>query len=108
MRHVGPEFAQDPLRVLRLARFAGRFQDFSIAPETRQACRDISASGELQSLSPERVWREFQRGILETDPVRFLHEMKDLGVLAALFPDLDRLAGVPQPLQYHPEGTVQP
>ncbi|MDR3213068.1 MAG: multifunctional CCA addition/repair protein [Azoarcus sp.] len=102
-RHVGPAFIEDPLRVLRVARFAARLPDFTVAPATLALMRKMSASGELDHLVPERVWKELARGLMETRPARMFHVLRDCGALAAVLPELDRLFGVPQPPQYHPE-----
>lgn len=102
LRHVSPAFVEDPLRVLRVARFAARL-DFSVAPETNALMREIAQSGELLSLAPERVFSELDRALNEPYPARFLLTLRDCGALAELFPEIDRLFGVPQPPKYHPE-----
>ena len=102
LRHVSPAFVEDPLRVLRVARFAARF-DFSVAPETNELMREIAHSGELHSLAPERVWSELERALNEPHPARFLLTLRDCDALAELFPEVDCLFGVPQPPKYHPE-----
>lgn len=102
LRHVSPAFVEDPLRVLRVARFAARL-DFSVAPETNALMREIANSGELHSLAPERVWSELDRALNEPYPARFVLTLRDCGALAELFPELDCLFGVPQPQKYHPE-----
>ena len=102
LRHVSPAFAEDPLRVLRVARFAARL-DFRIAAETLQLMRTISASGELDALVPERVWYETERALAEKYPARFILVLRECDALKALFPEIDRLFGVPQPEQHHPE-----
>lgn len=102
LRHVSPAFVEDPLRVVRVARFAARL-DFSVAPETNALMREITTSGELHSLAPERVWSELDRALNEPYPARFLLTLRDCGALGELFPELDRLFGVPQPPKYHPE-----
>lgn len=106
LRHVGDSFSEDPLRVLRLARFSARFPEFSIAGRTKEICISLADSGALEKVSPDRVWNEMQRGLMEYDPVKFLHVLKELKVLKNLFPELDILSGVMQPLQHHPEGDV--
>ena len=105
LRHVSPAFAEDPLRVLRVARFAARFhaQGFTIAPETLALMRSLSHSGELKHLVAERVWQETVRALAESAPQVFFQVLKDCDALAALFPELDALYGVPQPPQHHPE-----
>jgi tRNA nucleotidyltransferase (CCA-adding enzyme) len=105
-RHVGPAFAEDPVRILRLARFAGRFTDFSIAPETLALCREMVAAGEVDHLVPERVWAELATNLDERRPSRFFEVLRDCGALARLFPEIDRLIGVPQRADYHPEGDA--
>ncbi|MGE0484356.1 MAG: multifunctional CCA addition/repair protein [Gammaproteobacteria bacterium] len=102
LRHVTSAFREDPLRVLRAARFAARL-DFDIAPETRELMRAITTSGELATLAAERVWGELRRALMAPYPARFVSVLRDCGALAALLPELDRLFGVPQPARYHPE-----
>ncbi|MDR0635373.1 MAG: multifunctional CCA addition/repair protein [Azoarcus sp.] len=102
-RHLGPAFAEDPLRVLRVARFAARLPEFTLAPETLALMRDMSASGELDHLVPERVWKELARGLMEPRPSRMIRVLRDCGALAVILPELDRLFGVPQPPLHHPE-----
>lgn len=102
LRHVTSAFAEDPLRVLRVARFAARF-DYRIAPETRALMCQLTDSGELDTLTPERVWRELERALGEPHPARFIGVLRECGALAALFPEIDRLFGIPQPPQHHPE-----
>lgn len=102
-RHVSPAFAEDPVRILRIARFAARFADFSIAPETLALMRQMVASGEVDALVPERVWQELSRGLMEDKPSRMFAVLRDCGALARILPELDALAGVPQPAQHHPE-----
>ena len=102
LRHVGPAFAEDPLRVLRVARFAARF-GFRVAPETEALLRAIVAGGELESLTSERVWQELSRALMEARPSRFFGVLRRCGALAALLPEVDLLFGVPQPPAHHPE-----
>lgn len=102
LRHVSPAFVEDPLRVLRLARFAAQF-DFEVARETMELARRITASGELEHLVPERVWQELQRAMATPRPRRFVEVLRHIGALAILFPEIDDLFGVPQPAKYHPE-----
>lgn len=110
LRHVSPAFEEDPVRILRLARFAARFsapgQEFSVAPETMQLMRNMVAAGEVDALVPERVWQEIARGLMEQRPSRMIEILKECGALARLLPELLRLWGVPQPLHYHPEGDT--
>jgi len=102
LRHVSPAFADDPLRVLRVARFAARF-DFTVAAETEALMRALAGGGELASLSPERVWQELARGLLEPRPSRLLAVLRGCGALAQVLPEVDALFGVPQPVAPHPE-----
>jgi tRNA nucleotidyltransferase (CCA-adding enzyme) len=103
LRHVSPAFREDPVRLLRLARFAARFNDFEVAAETRQLLRLMVDSGELDHLVPERVWQELARGLLENTPSRMFAVLRDCGALARLLPEVDQLWGVPQRADYHPE-----
>lgn len=103
LRHVSAAFREDPVRLLRLARFAARFSDFEVAAETRQLLRLMVDSGELDHLVPERVWQELARGLLENTPSRMFAVLRDCGALARLLPEVDRLWGVPQRADYHPE-----
>lgn len=102
LRHVGPAFAEDPVRILRLARFAARF-GFAVAEETLALCRRMVANGEVDHLVPERVWQEIAKGLMETRPSRMFIVLRHCGALARLMPALDALFGVPQPPQWHPE-----
>ena len=104
LRHVSPAFAEDPVRILRLARFAARFADFTVAPETLALCRQMVEHGEVDHLVPERVWQEVARGLMEDHPARMLDVLRDCGALARLAPELDACWGVPQPLEHHPRG----
>ncbi|WP_374413535.1 multifunctional CCA addition/repair protein [Hydrogenophaga sp.] len=103
LRHVTGAFAEDPVRILRLARFAARFPDFSVAPETLDLMRAMVEDGEVDHLVPERVWQELSRGLMEQRPSRMLEVLRDCGALARLLPEVDRLWGVPQRADYHPE-----
>ena len=102
LRHVSPAFVEDPLRVLRVARFAARF-GFKIANETLALMKEISASGELEALVPERVWTEIERALSEKYPTRFILVLRACNALSVLLPEIDCLFGVPQPEQHHPE-----
>jgi tRNA nucleotidyltransferase (CCA-adding enzyme) len=102
-RHVSDAFAEDPVRILRLARFAARFPEFSVAPETLALMQAMVAAGEVDALVPERVWQEISRGLLEATPSRMFRVLRECGALARLIPELDGLFGVPQPAQWHPE-----
>ena len=103
LRHVTDAFREDPVRILRLARFAARFHDFSIAPETGALLREMVADGEADHLVPERVWQELSRGLMEAHPARMFDVLRDCGALAVVLPELNRLWGVPQRAEYHPE-----
>jgi len=102
-RHVGPAFVEDPVRILRLARFAARFTDFSVAPETMALMCEMVANGEVDALVAERVWQELARGLMEKRPSRMFAVLRECGALKRLLPELDRLWGVPQRADYHPE-----
>ena len=105
LRHVGPAFVEDPLRVLRAARFMARFAPlgFSVAPETMALMREMVASGELADLVPERVWQELCRALAAPSPAAFLRTLRACGALAVVLPEVDALYGVPQRAEYHPE-----
>jgi tRNA nucleotidyltransferase (CCA-adding enzyme) len=103
LRHVSPAFAEDPVRILRVARFAARFADFRVADETVALMCTMVASGEVDSLVPERVWQEVSRGLMENSPSRMFEVLRDCGALARVMPEVDRLFGVPQRADYHPE-----
>ncbi len=105
LRHVGPAFIEDPLRVLRAARFMARFAPlgFTLAPETAELMRQMAASGELDALVPERIWQELRRTLALPRPSAFLRCLHDTGALKAILPELDALYGVPQRAEFHPE-----
>lgn len=105
LRHVSAAFSEDPLRVLRIARFAARFAHlgFTIADETLTLMQNIAASGELAHLTPERVWQETERALGESQPWVYFQVLRDSHALAIIFPELDRLFGIPQPEKHHPE-----
>ncbi len=105
LRHVSSAFVEDPVRVLRVARFAARYAPlgFRVAPETLQLMRDMVATGEVSHLVAERVWAETQRALGEPRPGAFLRVLRDCGALAVILPELDRLYGVPQRIEFHPE-----
>jgi tRNA nucleotidyltransferase (CCA-adding enzyme) len=103
LRHVTEAFREDPVRILRLARFAARFADFQVAPETLALMRDMVAAGEVDALVSERVWQELSRGLMEATPSRMLQVLRDCGALVRLLPEVDALWGVPQPAEHHPE-----
>lgn len=105
LRHVGPAFVEDPLRVLRAARFLARFAPlgFTLAPETLALMREMAASGELSALTPERVWQELSRALASPRPSAFLRTLHDCGALAVVLPEVEALYGVPQRAEFHPE-----
>ena len=103
LRHVTGAFAEDPVRILRLARFAARFADFTVAPETMALMRQMVQDGEVDHLVPERVWQEIARGLMSKQPSRMFEVLRACGALKVLLPELDRLWGVPQRPEYHPE-----
>ncbi|SCC92352.1 fused tRNA nucleotidyl transferase; 2'3'-cyclic phosphodiesterase and 2'nucleotidase and phosphatase [Thiomonas sp. X19] len=103
LRHVSPAFAEDPVRILRLARFAARFGSFTVAPETLALMRGMVAAGEVDALVPERVWQELARGLMENHPRRMFEVLRDCGALARILPEVDALWGVPQRADDHPE-----
>lgn len=103
LRHVSPAFAEDPVRILRVARFAARFADFSVAPETMVLMREMVDAGEVDALVAERVWQELARGLMEARPSRLFEVLRECGALQRLLPELDALWGVPQRADYHPE-----
>ena len=103
LRHVTSAFREDPVRILRVARFAARFADFSVAPETMQLMREMVDSGEADHLVPERVWQELSRGLMQAAPSRMFEVLRACGALAVLLPEVARLWGVPQRAEYHPE-----
>jgi tRNA nucleotidyltransferase (CCA-adding enzyme) len=102
-RHVSDAFLEDPVRILRIARFAARFADFSVAPETLALMRKMVADGEVDALVAERVWQEVSRGLMEKKPSRMFDVLRECGALARILPEIDALFGVPQRADYHPE-----
>jgi tRNA nucleotidyltransferase (CCA-adding enzyme) len=105
LRHVSPAFAEDPVRILRTARLAARFHElgFTVAPETMALMRAMVAAGEADALVPERVWQETLSALQTASPDVYLEVLRDCGALAAVFPEIDALFGVPQPMRWHPE-----
>ena len=103
LRHVTPAFAEDPVRILRVARFAAWLEDFTVAPETQALMRRMVVEGEVDHLVPERVWQEVSRGLMGPRPSRMIEVLRDCGALRVLLPELDRLWGVPQRAEHHPE-----
>ena len=102
-RHVSDAFIEDPVRILRVARFAARFNDFTVAPDTNALMQRMVAAGEVDALVPERVWQELARGLMEQTPSRMFAVLRDCGALQRILPELDVLWGVPQPALHHPE-----
>ena len=102
-RHVTDAFREDPVRILRVARLAARFADFSVAPQTLALMREMVDTGEVDALVAERVWQELARGLMEHKPSRMFELLRECGALARLLPEVDRLWGVPQRADYHPE-----
>jgi len=105
LRHVSPAFVEDPVRILRVARYAATLAPlgFVIAKETRQLMREMVTNGEVDALVPERVWAETRRALAADEPAVFFHVLRDIGALAHLFPEVDALFGVQQPVRHHPE-----
>lgn len=105
LRHVSPAFSEDPVRVLRIARFAARFHHlgFTVAPETRSLMYQMVKNGEMSALVAERVWQEWQRSLEEKNPEQFIEVLRSCGALAVILPEINRLFGVPNPPQYHHE-----
>lgn len=103
LRHVSDAFIEDPVRILRAARFAARFTEFTVAPETMQLMQHMVEDGEVDALVPERVWQELAKGLMEAKPSRMFEVLRACGALKRIMPELDRLWGVPQPPQHHPE-----
>jgi tRNA nucleotidyltransferase (CCA-adding enzyme) len=102
LRHISPAFPEDPVRILRTARFAARF-GFHIAPETLSLMNEMVHSGEVEALVPERVWQEIARGLMEQHPSRMFYTLRECSALARILPEVDVLFGVPQPAHVHPE-----
>ncbi len=105
LRHVSPAFVEDPVRILRVARFAARFAQlgFRVADETMQLMREMVEAGEVDALVAERVWAETERALRTDSPTRYFEVLRECGALARLFPEINRLFGVPQPAKHHPE-----
>lgn len=103
LRHVSAAFVEDPVRILRVARFAARFTDFTVAEETNALMRAMVTNGEVDALVPERVWQELARGLMEAKPSRMFEVLRACGALARILPEVDRLFGVPQNPKSHPE-----
>ncbi|MGO9932346.1 MAG: multifunctional CCA addition/repair protein [Steroidobacteraceae bacterium] len=105
LRHVSPAFVEDPVRILRVARFAARFAPlgFHVAPETAALMRAMVERGEADALVPERVWQETEKALRSPEPAKFFQVLRECGALRAIYPEIDALFGVPQPVQWHPE-----
>ena len=103
LRHVSAAFNEDPVRILRAARFAARFSNFTIATETNQLMRDMVNNGEVDALVSERIWQELSKGLMEATPSRMFTALRECGALKKILPELDRLWGVPQSALHHPE-----
>ena len=103
LRHVSEAFVEDPVRLLRVARLAARLPDFTVAPETQALLRQMVMDGEVDALVPERVWQELSRGLMAQRPSRMFEVLRACGALARLLPEVERLWGVPQPPEHHPE-----
>ncbi len=103
LRHVSNAFVEDPVRILRAARFSARFTEFTIAPETLNLMQQMVQNGEVDALVPERVWQELSKGLMEARPSRMFDVLRACGALQKILPELDKLWGVPQPPQHHPE-----
>lgn len=103
LRHVSDAFVEDPVRILRAARFCARFVDFTVAPETMTLMQHMVENGEVDALVPERVWQELAKGLMEARPSRMFEVLRACGALQKILPELDKLWGVPQPPQHHPE-----
>ncbi|MGH8710844.1 MAG: multifunctional CCA addition/repair protein [Burkholderiales bacterium] len=102
LRHISPAFAEDPVRILRVARFAARF-GFNVAKETLELMREMTQNGEVDALVAERVWQELAKGLMEAKPSRMFEVLRQCGALNKILPEVDRLFGVPQPREHHPE-----
>jgi tRNA nucleotidyltransferase (CCA-adding enzyme) len=103
LRHVSDAFVEDPVRILRIARFSARLADFNIAPETLSLMQQMVEAGEVDALVAERVWQELAKGLMEEKPARMFEVLRSCGALKRIIPELDKLWGVPQPPQHHPE-----
>jgi len=103
LRHVSDAFIEDPVRILRIARFAARFTEFTVAPETMQLMQQMVQDGEVDALVAERVWQELAKGLMEAKPSRMFAVLRECGALKKILPEVDRLWGVPQPALHHPE-----
>lgn len=106
LRHAGPFFASDPMHILHVARIAARLPDCRVDPETMMLMSQMVADGKMDNLMPECIWDEISKGLMEQRPSRMLELLRESGALARIMPELDAIYGVPQPREYHPEGSV--
>lgn len=106
LKHTTDAFKEDPLRILRICRFAARYVDFEIHDDTKELMKEMIKNGEIDCLTKERVWKELEKVLIEEKPSRFFYYMKEIGGLKKILPDIDNMAGVPQREDYHAEGDV--
>lgn len=106
LRHVSEAFKDDPLRILRVARFCAKMKGFTIADETKTMLQDMVENGEIDYLKPERIWKEFEKAMVSDDPARFLEALDELGALKVILPEIHKMKGIPQRRDYHAEGDV--
>lgn len=106
LRHVSEAFKDDPLRILRVARFCAKMKGFTIADETKTMLQDMVVNGEIDYLKPERIWKEFEKAMVSDDPARFLEALDELGALKVILPEIHKMKGIPQRRDYHAEGDV--
>jgi len=106
LRHVSPAFGDDPLRILRLARFYAKLDGYTIAPETKDLAIKMVENGEIDNLTPERIWKEFEKVMVSDNPARFLEALDEIGALKIILPEIHKMKGIPQRRDYHAEGDV--
>ena len=106
LRHVSPAFRDDPLRIIRIARFCAKMKGFTIAPETKTMLQEMVANGEIDHLKPERIWKDFEKAVVSDDPARFLEALDEVGALKVILPEIYKMKGIPQRADYHAEGDV--
>lgn len=106
LRHVSEAFKDDPLRILRVARFCAKMKGFTMADETKTMLQDMVANGEIDHLKPERIWKEFEKAMVSDDPARFLEALDEVGALKVILPEIHKMKGIPQRRDYHAEGDV--
>jgi tRNA nucleotidyltransferase (CCA-adding enzyme) len=106
LRHVSEAFKDDPLRILRVARFCAKMKGFTMADETKTMLQDMVANGEIDHLKPERIWKEFEKAMVSDDPARFLEALDEVGALKVILPEIYKMKGIPQRKDYHAEGDV--